>query len=91
MTEEIQEPKKRGPKPKTITYVPPVQQSIGFNVTRACFHQAVDVKGLGVESSLYSDKGTKSVKMRWQPDGLYCEYKEKKFIVPHANVIVVYV
>ncbi len=70
----------------------------GLDVTRAIFHQAVDVpNGGGSVSSLYSVRsiGTgrsavSNVKMKYNQDGLFCEYKGTAFVVPLANLIVAY-
>lgn len=73
----------------------------GWNVKRAIFHQSVALPAGGDNTtSFYSDNGSNGVgrsaggrsgvKMKYTPDGLFCEYKGTAFIVPLANVVVVY-
>ena len=67
----------------------PFQYMEPHTVTRAVLHQSFPLpSGGGVETSLYQHKG---VKMEYRSDGLFCEYKGNKFIIPLANVVGVYI
>ncbi len=72
----------------------------GWTVSRACLHQAIQLPNGGdTTASLYSSltkgigKGTgrSGVNMKYNSDGLFCEYKGVSFVVPLANVIVAYI
>lgn len=66
----------------------------GIDVQRAVLHSSFPVPGGGGETeSLYSKVATgigksavSGVKMKYNSDGLFCEYKGSAFVIPLANV-----
>lgn len=66
----------------------PIIHEPGFVVTRALLHQAFPIPKGDTATSMHASKG---INMRYCPDGLYCENKGLRFIIPLANVIGVYV
>jgi hypothetical protein len=70
----------------------------GLDVTRALFHQSVDFpNGGGQATSAYFKPGTgigrsalTGVKMKYNQDGLFCEYKGSILVIPLANVVAAY-
>jgi len=70
----------------------------GLDVTRAIFHQSVPFPGGGGQATSAYDKpgsgighsAITGVKMKYNQDGLFCEYKGHAFVIPLANVICAY-
>ena len=58
----------------------------GTKVLRLMLHQTFTVNGV-TATTLYSDKG---FDMEWYTDGVHCEYKGWRFIIPHANIIAAF-
>lgn len=68
--------------------IPPKIETVqsGIEITRAQLHQPFTVNG-STETTLYKHKGYTMV---YHHDGLYCEFKKMKFIVPLANVVAMF-
>lgn len=72
----------------------------GLDVRRTILHQGVPLPNGGdTTTSMYSEvgqtgvgksTGRSGVKMKYNQDGLFCEYKGHAFVIPLANVVVVY-
>jgi hypothetical protein len=66
----------------------PLHPTDSIRVVRATLHQSIDLPQQGgVATSLYEGKG---VSMWYHSSGLYCTFKNKRFIVPLANVVYVW-
>ncbi len=70
----------------------------GWNVTRALLHQGIEIPfGGGSTTSLYAEtssgvgRGRGGFKMKYNKDGLFCEYKGLAFIIPLANVVQAFI
>lgn len=72
----------------------------GWDVKRAILHQGFPLPGGGdTTTSMYAQagqtgvgkaSGRSGITMKYNADGLFCEYKGFAFIIPLANVVGVY-
>lgn len=85
---EIETPKKSKGQESISDFV----NGLSWKVNRASLHQSFQIPGGTMETSFYSaaQAGRSAVDMTYTPFGLFCECKGRKFIVPLANIIGVY-